>query len=59
MHDLSLLVFLGSGHKCESEVCNGCHDISVMAYEVENIAVSSIIIVTDITELITDMLHGI
>ena len=42
MHDLSLLVFLDSGYKCQSELCNGCHGISMMAYELENITISNI-----------------
>ena len=25
-------------HYCEPEVCNGCHEISMMAFELENIA---------------------
>ena len=28
--------FLESGDKYEPELCNGCHDISMMAYESEN-----------------------
>ena len=30
--------FKGIGYKFEPYVCNGCHDISVMAYGLENIA---------------------
>ena len=30
--------FLDKGYKCEPEVCNGCHEISMMAFELENIA---------------------
>ena len=31
--------FLGKGYKYEPEVCNSCHDISMKAYELENIAI--------------------
>ena len=31
--------FKDIGYKFEPHVCNGCHDISMMAYELENIAI--------------------
>ena len=34
--------FLDSGYKYQSKVCYGCHDISVMPYEKENIAILKI-----------------
>ena len=30
--------FKGVGYKFQSYVCNGCHDISMMTYELKNIA---------------------
>ena len=39
MHDLLLLVFLDSSSKYELEVCNGYHDVSIMAFELENITI--------------------
>ena len=39
MHDLSLLVFLDDNYKYEPEVCNGCHYLSMVAYELENISI--------------------
>ena len=29
------------GYKFQSYVCNGCHDISIMAYELKNTAISN------------------
>ena len=34
--------FKGIGYKFEPYVCNGCHDISVMAYGLENIAILNV-----------------
>ena len=34
--------FKDNGYKFEPYVCNGCHDISMMAYELENIAVLNV-----------------
>ena len=34
--------FLDIGYKYEPNVCNKCHDISVMAYELENIAILNV-----------------
>ena len=34
--------FLDSGYKYEPEVWNGCRDISMMVYELENIAILNI-----------------
>ena len=31
--------FLDIGYKYEPHVCNKCHDISIMAYELENITI--------------------
>ena len=39
MYDLSLLVFYISAYKFEPYVWNKSHDISMMAYELENIAI--------------------
>ena len=36
MYDLPL--FKDTGYKYEPQIYNGCHDISITAYEVENIA---------------------
>ena len=30
------------GYQFEPRVCNGCHDISMMAYELENIAILNV-----------------
>ena len=30
------------GYKFEPYVCNGCHDISMMAYQLENIAILNV-----------------
>ena len=38
MRDFSLLIFLSEGYIYEPEVCNSCHDVSLLAYELENIA---------------------
>ena len=35
--------FLGTGYRYELEVCNECHDISMMAYEPKDIAMLNII----------------
>ena len=43
MYDLSLLVFLHEAYKYETEVCNGCHDMSMMAYELESIAILKLV----------------
>ena len=40
MHDLSLLVLIIIAY--EPEVCNGCHDISIMAYELEHITILNV-----------------
>ena len=40
MYDLPL--FKDTGYKYEPEIYNGCHDISITAYEVENIATRNI-----------------
>ena len=42
MHDLSLLVFLDDSYKYEPEVCNGCHYLSLVAYELENISILNV-----------------
>ena len=42
MDNLSLLVFLDLNYTYESELCNGCHDRSMMAYEIENIAILNV-----------------
>ena len=42
MHELSLLVFSGLNYKFEPEVCNGCHDVSKIAYELQNIAILNV-----------------
>ena len=34
--------FLDVGYNYESHVCNKCHDISMMAYELESIAILNI-----------------
>ena len=34
--------FLDKGCKYEPEVCSGCHDISMIAYELENITILNI-----------------
>ena len=34
--------FLDIGYKYEPHVCNKCHDISIMAYELENIAILNV-----------------
>ena len=34
--------FLDIGYKYEPHVCNKCHDISMMAYELENIAILNV-----------------
>ena len=39
MYDLSLLLFLHLNYTYEPEVCNECRDISMMAYELKNIAI--------------------
>ena len=39
MHVLSLLVCFYCSYEYEPEVCDGCHDISLMVYELENIAI--------------------
>ena len=41
MHGFSLLVLLDRGCKHEA-VCNGCHNISVIAFELENVAILKI-----------------
>ena len=42
MWALSLLVFQKNiGFKFEEHVCNGCHDLLMMAYSLENIAILS------------------
>ena len=39
---MSLLVFQKNiGFKFEEHVCNGCHDLLMMAYSLENIAILS------------------
>ena len=42
MHGFSLLVLLDRGCKHEPDVCNGCHNISVIAFELENVAILKI-----------------
>ena len=34
--------FKDIGYKCELYVCNKCHDVSMMAYELENIAILNV-----------------
>ena len=34
--------FLDYNYKYELDGCNGCHDISMMAYELENIAILNV-----------------
>ena len=34
--------FKDIGYKYEPYVCNGCHDLSVMAYELKNIAIQNV-----------------
>ena len=34
--------FLDTCYRYKPEVCNGCHDISIMAFELENIAILNI-----------------
>ena len=34
--------FLDDNYKYEPLVCNGCHDVSMMAYELENVAILNI-----------------
>ena len=34
--------FKDIGYKYEPEVCNGCHDISMMVYELRNIAILNV-----------------
>ena len=34
--------FKGVGYKFEPYVCNKCHDMSMMAYELENIAILNV-----------------
>ena len=45
--------FLHNGYRYEPEVCNGCHDISMMVYELKDIAILNIGV------LIIGLLHGI
>ena len=33
--------FKGVGYKFQPYICNGCHAVSVMAYELKNIAISN------------------
>ena len=43
MCDLSFVIWYSlDSYKYKPEVCNGCHDISVMANELENIALLNI-----------------
>ena len=39
MYPLSLLVFKDVGYKYQPYVCNGCHAVSMMAYELNNFAI--------------------
>ena len=41
MWALSLLAFKDLGFKFEEHVCNGCHDLLIMAYSLKNIAILS------------------
>ena len=50
MHDLSLLEYWTIS---QPYVCNECHDISMMAYDLENIAILNVKV------LIFDVLYGI
>ena len=34
--------YKGTGYKLEPYVCNKCHDISMMAYKLENIAILNV-----------------
>ena len=36
--------FLNLNHTYGPYVCNGCHDISMMTYELENVAIQAFII---------------
>ena len=42
MHDLSLFVFLDNNYKQGTVVCNSCYNISMMPYELENIAILNV-----------------
>ena len=42
MHALSLLVFKDVGFNFEPHVCNKCHDILMIAYELRNIAIFNV-----------------
>ena len=42
MYDLSLLVLFRFKQTYEPEVCNRCHDIQMMAYELENITILNV-----------------
>ena len=43
--------FLNSGYEHEAEVCKGCHDTSMMTYELENFLIKKLLII--------DVLYGI
>ena len=42
MYVVPLLVIFFTGYRYEPEVCNSCHDMSMMAFELENIAILNI-----------------
>ena len=44
--------FKGIGYKFEPHVCNGCHDILIMAYELRNIAT------INVKRVIIDVFYG-
>ena len=35
--------FLDKSYKYESEICEGCHDLSTIAFALENVAILNII----------------
>ena len=42
VYDLSLLVIKGIGYKYKPYVCNGCHDSSMMVYDLKDFMILSI-----------------
>ena len=43
MYDLSLLVYFKDiGYEYEPYVCNGCHDLSMMVYDLKNVAILNV-----------------
>ena len=42
MYDLSLLVFKDIGYKYEPYVCDGCHDLFMVAYDLKDFMILNI-----------------